>query len=194
LLQTTRRIRQFSSGREPKPTDKVVYVDGSFDLLHIGHVRILKKARELGDFVLVGIHDDDTVRALKGDGYPALLLQERLLNLCALKYVDEVLIGAPWKVSDQIIKAFNIQIVLEGSAGSGTVDETLANKVGEDDPYEIPKTLGIYKKVSVNCDVTTSGLIKRVYENKMKIAEATKKKKDKLENYYKTMDKNIKEN
>mmetsp|Transcript_37372 Transcript_37372/g.33504 ORF Transcript_37372/g.33504 Transcript_37372/m.33504 type:complete len:230 (-) Transcript_37372:398-1087(-) len=100
LLQTTRRIRQFSTGREVRPDDKVVYVDGSFDLLHVGHVRFLKKAKEFGTYLLVGIHSDDTVERRKGSGYPVLHLQERVLNILALKVVDEVIIGAPDVVSE----------------------------------------------------------------------------------------------
>jgi len=58
FLPTSRRIVQFSEGREPKPTDKVVYVDGTFDLFHLGHIEFLKRARALGDYLLVGVHDD----------------------------------------------------------------------------------------------------------------------------------------
>lgn len=97
LLNTTKRIREFSKGnKEPKPTDKIVYIDGSFDILHVGHIEILKKAKSLGDFLIVGIHDDDLITQQKGIHYPILSLQERVLNLLAIKYVDEVIIGAPW--------------------------------------------------------------------------------------------------
>jgi len=62
LLNTTKRIRQFSSGnREPKDGDKIVYIDGSYDMLHIGHIETLRKASELGDYLIVGLHDDETV-------------------------------------------------------------------------------------------------------------------------------------
>ncbi|QHO49817.1 Ethanolamine-phosphate cytidylyltransferase [Arachis hypogaea] len=46
----------------PGPDARIVYIDGAFDLFHAGHVEILKKARQLGDFLLVGIHSDETVR------------------------------------------------------------------------------------------------------------------------------------
>lgn len=38
-----------------------MYIDGSYDMLHIGHIETLKKARELGDYLIVGLHDDETV-------------------------------------------------------------------------------------------------------------------------------------
>lgn len=57
-LPTSKRIVQFSEGREPKETDRVVYVDGTFDLFHVGHIEFLKRAKALGDFLIVGLHDD----------------------------------------------------------------------------------------------------------------------------------------
>ena len=58
FLPTSKRIVQFSEGREPKETDRIVYVDGTFDLFHIGHIEFLKRAKALGDFLIVGVHDD----------------------------------------------------------------------------------------------------------------------------------------
>jgi ethanolamine-phosphate cytidylyltransferase len=57
-LPTSKKIIQFSEGREPEPGDRVVYVDGTFDLFHVGHIEFLRRARTLGDYLLVGIHDD----------------------------------------------------------------------------------------------------------------------------------------
>ena len=51
----------FSNHKEPKASDKVIYIDGDFDMLHNGHLEALKKAKEMGDFLYVGIHDDNIV-------------------------------------------------------------------------------------------------------------------------------------
>lgn len=59
FLATTRRLMTFANNREPKPEDKIVYIDGAFDMLHPGHVDILQKAKEQGDFVVVGLYDDE---------------------------------------------------------------------------------------------------------------------------------------
>jgi len=193
LLQTTRRIRQFSSGKEPKPTDKIVYLDGSFDILHVGHVRILKKAKEQGDFLIVGIHDDETVNKHKGSNYPIMSIQERVLNVLAMKYVDEVIIGAPWKLTDHLIKSLNIQVVVQGALTKHMEHENLPHHL-EDDPYELAKKLGIYKQVDSGCDMTTEGIIVRIIENRKKLMKAHEIKKQKLENYYKNKDFSIQEN
>jgi len=62
---TSGKLRLFSDGKEPSPTDKVVYVDGAFDLFHVGHIKLLEKARALGDFLLVGVCDDHVVNRYK---------------------------------------------------------------------------------------------------------------------------------
>jgi len=193
LIQTTRRIRQFSSGKEPQPGDKVVYIDGSFDLLHVGHVRILKKTKEQGDFLIVGIHDDETVNKHKGSNYPILSLQERVLNILALRYCDEVIIGAPWKISEHLIKSLNIQLVVQGSLTKFEEHDNMPHHL-EDDPYELAKKMGIYLQVESACPITTETIIERIIDNRKKLMQAHEIKKNKLENYYKTKDFTIVEN
>ena len=80
FLATSRRITQFSFGRAPSAKDRVVYIAGTWDLLHAGHVAALEKARQLGDFLLVGVYDDDTAEALEGTGFPLLGVNERALK------------------------------------------------------------------------------------------------------------------
>ncbi|CDJ44647.1 phosphoethanolamine cytidylyltransferase, putative, partial [Eimeria tenella] len=79
---SSRRLAQFiGTPKKAKAGDKVVYVDGSFDVLHVGHVRILKLAKEMGDYLIVGVHDDATVASVKGPGFPVMSLNERALNV-----------------------------------------------------------------------------------------------------------------
>ncbi|HDR06794.1 MAG TPA: D-glycero-beta-D-manno-heptose 1-phosphate adenylyltransferase [Candidatus Coatesbacteria bacterium] len=73
-----------AGGRPPK----VVFTNGCFDLLHPGHVRYLAAARELGDFLVVGVNDDASARRLKGPARPFLALAVRAELLAALKPVD----------------------------------------------------------------------------------------------------------
>ncbi|CAE8649851.1 unnamed protein product, partial [Polarella glacialis] len=74
LLASTRRIREFSTARQPSPEDRVVYASGSFDMFHVGHAQFLKEAREQGTFLLVGIHDDMAVSRAKGPSFPVMNL------------------------------------------------------------------------------------------------------------------------
>jgi D-beta-D-heptose 7-phosphate kinase/D-beta-D-heptose 1-phosphate adenosyltransferase len=70
----------------------VVFTNGVFDLLHVGHVRYLAAARALGDALVVAINSDRTVRELKGDGRPIINENERAEILGALRQVDYVTI------------------------------------------------------------------------------------------------------
>jgi len=69
---------------------KVVTTNGVFDILHCGHLRTLQKAKEMGDYLIVCINSDSSVRRLKGEFRPIHNQYERKDLLEALKYVDEV--------------------------------------------------------------------------------------------------------
>ena len=72
--------------------DSITLANGCFDLLHVGHVRYLRAAKELGGRLIVAINADDSVRALKGDGRPLIPEAERAEILAALADVDAVVI------------------------------------------------------------------------------------------------------
>ncbi len=67
---------------------RVVFTNGVFDLLHVGHVTLLEKARAFGDALIVGVNTDRSVRRLKGPGRPIVPLAERMELLAALAAVD----------------------------------------------------------------------------------------------------------
>lgn len=69
---------------------KVVFTNGCFDILHRGHASYLQKAKSLGDFLIVGINSDESVRRLKGESRPVNMLEDRAYILGALESVDYV--------------------------------------------------------------------------------------------------------
>lgn len=72
--------------------EKITLANGCFDLLHVGHVRYLQAAKNLGGHLVVAINSDESVRALKGDGRPLMPAAERAEILAALSDVDAVVI------------------------------------------------------------------------------------------------------
>jgi rfaE bifunctional protein nucleotidyltransferase chain/domain len=70
----------------------LVFANGAFDLLHVGHVRYLESARRQGDFLLVAVNSDSSVRELKGEGRPVVPERERAEIVAALRCVDAVVI------------------------------------------------------------------------------------------------------
>lgn len=71
---------------------KRIFVNGSFDVLHLGHLRLLNYARSLGDHLCVAIDTDRRIKELKGESRPINNLYERKTFLANLKCVDEVLV------------------------------------------------------------------------------------------------------
>lgn len=94
---------------------------GTFDLLHHGHINILKRARQLGDYLIVGLSSDE-FNAIKGKA-SYLSYQQRKVILEAVKYVDEVIPEDDWgqKVSD--IRDHEVAIFVMGSDWEGKFDE-----------------------------------------------------------------------
>src|SRR6202011_3208146 len=72
--------------------DSIILANGGFDLLHVGHVRYLRGAKELGGRLIVAINSDESVRALKGEGRPIMPVDERAEMVAALEDVDAVVI------------------------------------------------------------------------------------------------------
>ncbi|MCI5108518.1 MAG: adenylyltransferase/cytidyltransferase family protein [Candidatus Pacebacteria bacterium] len=81
---------------------KIVLTQGSFDLVHIGHARYLQKAKEQGDFLVVGVDSDKKIRSRKGPDRPVVPQDERMEMLTHIKHVDLVImkdLGAPkWEL------------------------------------------------------------------------------------------------
>lgn len=97
----------------PTEDDVIVYVQGSFDLLHQGHLKRLQEAKKLGTFLYVGLWDDELTRYYKGSLFPLMSLQERVLMTLACKHVDDVIIGAPYIITEDLMKSLNIHKVVQ---------------------------------------------------------------------------------
>jgi len=98
---------------------KLVFTNGCFDLLHVGHVRYLREARALGDKLVVAMNDDASVKALKGEGRPVYPAADRAEILCALESVDAVVVFTEPRVT-RLIDAIRPHIYAKG--GDYTVE------------------------------------------------------------------------
>lgn len=130
FLTTSRMVRLFSAGvKAPTPDMKVIYMDGAWDMFHCGHMTILKEAKKRGDYLIVGVHADAIVNKNRGSNLPLMNLHERVLSLLGCRYVDDVLIDAPYVVTSEMISSLNISEVVSGSSsdrlGTGTHGKTL---------------------------------------------------------------------
>ena len=106
--------------------DKVVFTNGCFDILHVGHVRYLEQARSLGDMLVIGLNSDDSVKKLKGDSRPVIPEDERREVLLALKPVDEVIIFGE-ETPLRLITELKPNVLVKG--GDWSVDQIVGGEV-----------------------------------------------------------------
>ncbi|MBM4286210.1 MAG: D-glycero-beta-D-manno-heptose-7-phosphate kinase [Deltaproteobacteria bacterium] len=93
---------------------RVVFTNGCFDLLHVGHIKFLEASRALGDVLVVAVDTDDSVRRLKGEGRPVLNQEQRLRMLAALEVVDYVTVFAGGELP-QLLQTFKPDVLTKGS-------------------------------------------------------------------------------
>ena len=91
----------------------VVFTNGCFDLLHPGHVDLLRRASQLGTKLVVGINSDDSVRRIKGPGRPIMNQNDRAAILSALRFVDEVVVFDE-PTPERLIKRLNPDVLVKG--------------------------------------------------------------------------------
>ena len=106
----------------------VVFTNGCFDILHRGHVKYLKATKELGDYLIVGVNSDSSVKRLKGLDRPVNKQEDRVAVLQAIKYVDEVIVfdeDTPYR----LIKEVKPDIITKG--GDYTQDNVVGNDIAK---------------------------------------------------------------
>lgn len=92
---------------------KIVFTNGCFDLIHVGHVRYLREAKKRGDLLIVAVNSDQSVRKLKGKGRPLIPEEERAEIISALASVDYVVIF-PEETPAGIIGVLRPDILIKG--------------------------------------------------------------------------------
>ena len=102
---------------------KVVFTNGVFDLLHIGHITYMAKAAELGDKLIIGLNADASVKRLKGDDRPVNDQNSRALLLAALFFVDAIVVFED-DTPQQLIAAILPDVLVKGA------DYAIENIVG----------------------------------------------------------------
>jgi len=95
-----------------KQNKKVVFTNGCFDLLHRGHIEYLKKAKYLGDILIIGLNSDSSVRKIKGKGRPIQNQKDRASILASLQFVDYVCVFndlTPFKLISRLLPDYLVK-------------------------------------------------------------------------------------
>ena len=124
-MRTRRRLLRFESkikslGTLTKLTralqragKRIVFTNGCFDILHLGHVSYLQEARNKGDVLVVGINSDRSVKRLKGAGRPVVAEKQRASVVAALEAVDYVVIFSE-DTPEQVIQTITPDVLVKG--------------------------------------------------------------------------------
>ena len=131
---------------------KIVFTNGCFDLLHVGHVRYLWEARGLGDALMVAINGDASILRLKGEGRPILKLSERLDLLAGLACVDYV----TWFDEDTpipLLEQLKPEVLVKG--GTYTIEGVVGHDVAPSWGAEV-------RVLTLTEGRSTTGLIEKV--------------------------------
>jgi len=163
FLATSHRLSAFSNFRVPHKDDTVVYIDGSWDLFHPGHVAALKKAKSLGTFLYVGLYDDTTIRETQGKYWPIMSLQERTLNVLSCRYVDEVVIGCPWILSRDMVSVLNIHVL--------AVAENVMLCPSDMQRYKVADGVAVKTLTDLESNLRTQDLIDRILKDHHKFSQ-----------------------
>lgn len=184
FLQTGARIRNFSTRlKDPKPSDKIVYYQASCDLFHPGVIERLKLAKQQGDYLYVGLWSDEMVRYYRGENYPLMCLQERLLMILACKYVDDVVIEAPFIITEDLIKSLGIHKVVNILSD----EDSVRSEYKSIDPFAVAKAQDIYTELPKNSDeLTVEKIAMRVAKNKEALTLKFERKSKSENQYYQT--------
>jgi len=111
--------------KEREKGKKIVFTNGCFDIIHAGHVDYLEKAKSLGDFLVVGLNSDESVKRLKGSTRPVNPVDQRKKVLQALKPVDLVIVFEE-DTPERLIKEIKPDVLVKGG------DWKIENIVGAD--------------------------------------------------------------
>lgn len=126
----------------------IAFTNGCFDLLHPGHIKILKYAKSKGDILVIGLNSDRSVKKIKGNSRPILDQRARIITLSAIEYVDFIVLfdeATPYN----LIKELKPHILVKGS------DWKTKNIVGND---VVKKTY----RVELLKNYSTTGILKKI--------------------------------
>lgn len=134
---------------------KIVLVNGVFDVLHRGHIELLKYAKSIGDVLYVAIDSDERVKSIKGNNRPINSVEDRVYILSAIKYIDKVFVFDTLDELRSIHSSISPDILVKGSdwdeeyirKNDGVLDKTKIVMFRRIDDYSTTSLIGKMEKL-----------------------------------------------
>lgn len=165
-------------GVGPASNQRVVYVDGGFDLFSSGHIEFLRQVHEKENsdaYIVAGVHDDTVINNVKGLNYPIMNIYERGLCVLQCKYVSAVIFSAPFSPTKAFLESMpfgRVSAVYHGPTAFMALTY---------DPYLDAKGMGIFKEIhSHPFQLVNAGeIVERIFKSRELFAERQRKKAEK---------------
>lgn len=125
------------------------------------------------------MHSDAVVNKVRGMNLPLMNLHERVLSVLGCRYVDDVLIDAPYEISTEMIAHLNISEVVRG-----TVRSDLGNTQQTDARYKYAKEAGIFTILPSHCDFSIGSVVRRIQRNQAEFQDKFERKMEKERSFY----------
>ena len=109
-----------------------------------------------GDYLIVGIHNDAVVNKVRGMSLPVLNLHERVLSVLGCRHADDVLIDAPYEITDDMLHSLNITEVIQ--IVNGEADEGGSR-------FRVAEQRGILHQMEIDCDFSVKSIVQRIQRN-----------------------------
>jgi rfaE bifunctional protein nucleotidyltransferase chain/domain len=144
-----------------KAAHKVILISGTFDLLHVGHLRFINKAKEHGDIVVVLVYDDDTVKLKKGSKRPIVSDIHRAELISNLKYVNYVFISSRQADDEMVLNEIKPDVFVYG-----VDNEKIKNKADMDQlQNKYPNMKILILKSDLKGAVSTTEIIQKIRDS-----------------------------
>ncbi len=153
-VYTLNRLKQVVANRK-RIGQAIVFTNGCFDILHAGHVDYLQKARQQGDFLVLGLNDDRSIRSIKGPGRPVNSELQRARVLAALGCVDAIVLFGDDTPID-LITGLRPNVMVKGA--DWQEDEIVGAK-------EVKADGGRVERIPFSSQTSTTDMIQRIRES-----------------------------
>jgi len=127
---------------------KIVFTNGCFDLIHLGHIEVLARSADLGDILIIGVNTDLSINKLKGNNRPIIEENSRVQQLASLEFVDAVILFNE-QTPLELIKVIKPNVITKG--GDYSSEQVVGNEIAvknEGEVIIIPLTQG-YSTTSI---------------------------------------------
>ena len=197
------------SGRPPRPGQRIVYVDGGFDLFSSGHIAFLRQISELEEkrgeangwyaesaqrqreadtgsdygpaYIIAGIHDDEVINYYKGINYPIMNIFERGLCVVQCRYVHAVIFSAPYTPTKTYLAALPFFTTTTTLPDVIYHGPTSSMYTSDTDPYTDAKALGLFVQTEAHAfqDVNSAQIVQRILDKRAEYEDRQRRKGEK---------------